>query len=484
MHSSRGDLVGRVLRLGRRVLPGGVKERLRWLYAGMPRSWQMSSEYRALTALLRESQWWSEERLRDFQLQRLREVVRHAAESVPGHARRFAEHGVGPEELRSLEDLRRFPTMGKEDLRGDPRDFLARGIPEERLQLVTSGGTTGIPTAFYHLAQRNEEVTRAFRLAMWGRIGFSFERRILDLTASFGEPFGYVPQRRSLYVSISYLGRDGVDAWLDRARRFRPEYILGLPSTVVLLAQLLRERGAVDDFRFRGVVAGSEVMYPWQREYISETFGCRVLSWYGMAETAGFAAGCEHSDEFHFFPEAGVVELLDDGGSPVTREGEEGEIVLTGFHTPATPFIRYRTGDRGVLGARSCPRCGRNYPLLREIAGRRQEFLVAANGRRVPNSALNVHHDLFHEVRSYQFHQDTPGRVELRIVRGGGYLEATTAEVREQMLRQLGAGFELEVRFVDDIPRTGRGKHRFIVQEIPAERLETGTVLASPNEKS
>ena len=476
MHAGRSDLVGRVLRLGRRVLPGPVKERLRWLYTGMPRSWQMSSEYRALTALLHESQWWSEERLRDFQLQQLRGLVGHAARNVPGHGRRFAEYGVGPETIRSLEDLRRFPTLGKEDLRGDPRDFLARGIPEERLQLVTSGGTTGLPTGFYHLAQYNEEVTRAFRLAMWGRIGFSFERRILDLTASFGGPFGYVPQRRSLYVSIAYLDRERMDAWLDRARRFRPEYILGLPSTVVLLAQLLRERGAVDEFRFRGLVVGSEVIYPWQRAFVSETFGCRVLSWYGMAETAGFAAGCEHGDEYHFSPEAGCVELLDDQGNPVTREGEEGEIVLTGFHTRATPFIRYRTGDRGVLGAGSCARCGRNYPLVREIAGRRQEFLVAANGRRVPNSALNVHHDLFHEVRSYQFFQDAPGRVELRIVRGPAYLEGTTAEIREQMLRQLGAGFEMEIRFVDEIARTGRGKHRFIVQEIPADELDRQTV--------
>ncbi|HEX7240385.1 MAG TPA: hypothetical protein VF263_08980, partial [Longimicrobiaceae bacterium] len=267
MSGGRSDLLGRVLGAGRAVLPSGLKDRLRWVYAAVPQSWRLSPEYRALVAQLRESQWWSEERIRDFQLARLRETVRHAAEQVPAYGRRFAEHGVGPDDLRAPEDLARFPFLAKEDLRAGAEAWLARDVPRDRLQLVTSGGTTGTPTAFHHLAQYNEQVTRAFRLAMWGRIGFSFERRILDLTASFGEPLGYVPERRSLYLSIAFLDRRRFPEWIDRVRRFRPEFILGLPSTATALAQLVREHGV--ELPLRGVVVGSEVMYPWQRAYVA-----------------------------------------------------------------------------------------------------------------------------------------------------------------------------------------------------------------------
>lgn len=464
----REDLLGRLLRTGRALLPSGLKSRMRWVYAGLPQSWRMSSRYRALEAMLRESQHWDAARMEEFQLGELRKAVRHARDHVPAYAERFAAYGVGPDSIVALDDLARFPFLEKEDLRGDPRRFLARGIEPDRLQLVTSGGTTGAPTSFYHLAQYNEEVTRAFRLALWARIGFSFRRRILDLTASFGEPFGYVPERRSLYVSIAHLHERQLPAILERVRRFRPEYILGLPSTATLLAQLLREAGEARSIPLQGVVVGSEVLYPWQRELLRETFGGRVLSWYGMGEGAGFAAGCEHSDEFHFSPEAGVMELVDDAGRPVRQEGAEGEIVLTGFHTLATPFIRFRTGDRGVLGARSCALCGRPYPLLREISGRTQEYLVGLRGTRVPNSALNVHSTLFEGIRAYQFYQSTPGRVVLRMVPTAAYRRERDAVILEQMRRQLGPDFELELELRDEIPRTARGKHKFIVQELDA----------------
>ena len=464
----RDDLLGRVKGRTRGMLPGADSEAGRWLRARAPYSWRMGSAFRRSAGLLAASQWWSAERLAAYQLEKLHEVVVGAAANVPGYRVKFAEHGVGPESLKRLEDMRRFPCLTKEELREAPDRYVSEAIPKERLQYVTSGGTTGAPVGFYHLSEHNDDIAAAFRLTMWRRIGYRPGRPALDLTGSFGGgPLHHYQDRDLLCLSISALDCQRFPSYAQAIAEFRPEFLIGFPSTVSLFAELAAHHGAFE-LRLRGIITSSEVMMEGQRRAIAAAFGCRVLQWYGMAEYAGFASGCERSDEYHFFPESCYLELLDARGEPVTEEGGVGEIVLTGLHGVATPFIRYRTGDMGVLGSPRCRWCGRNYPLLREISGRRQEFLVARDGRLIPGSALNVHCGLFDQVWGYQFYQERPGAVVLSLLAKPCYEPGATERIRRFVLEKVGGGIELEIRFPAEIPRTGRGKHAFIVQKLAA----------------
>ncbi len=409
---------------------------------------------------------WSREQMLEYQRSRLVELIRHVSVNVPAYRTALTLLGIGSNDIESVDSIRRLPCLTKDALRHLPSEYIAGDIPEERLQYVMSGGTTGKPTGFYHVRTYNDEVATAYRLMMWGRAGYKPGTRVLDVTASFdGDPFQYAPESKTLFLSISALGRRGFRAAAEAVKSFRPEFVLGFPSTVTLLAQLGRIYGTPIG-TVRAVITSSEVMHESQRRYIADVFRCRILSWYGMAEYAGFASGCEHSDEYHFFPQAGILEVLDDSGRPVTEQGGEGEIVLTGFHNLATPFIRYRTGDRGVVGASGCTKCGRNYPLVKMISGRTQEYLVARDGRLIPNSALNVHSNTFDDVRTYQFHQDTPGMVRMDIIKSPSCGTDRIRRIREAMLGKMGPGIDLEIRIVDDIARTTRGKHRFIVQNL------------------
>ena len=302
---------------------------------------------------------------------------------------------------------------------------------------------------------------------MWKRIGYTPRCRALDLTASLGDrPLQHSADKNLLYVSISSLDHESFPSYVDAIGKFRPRFVIGFPSTVTLFAQLVKDY-RVSGLQIQGVITASEVFYETQRRYVADILGCRILDWYGLAEYAGFASGCEHSDQYHFFPEAGYMELLDALGSPVTEEGKEGEIVLTGFYNWATPFIRYRTGDRATLGKRRCSACGRSYPLVERISGRIQEYLVARNGRLIPNTALNLHSGIFDDVLCYQFYQDAPGKIVLNVVRKPSYESWRTEHMRGEIQRKLGNEVELHIRFVEDIPKTNRGKHRFILQRLP-----------------
>jgi phenylacetate-CoA ligase len=455
-----------------RLIPSGLKPPLRRIYSNLPYWWRAGDTLRATYAFLRESESWSRDQVLAYQREKLKELVRHVYANVPAYRKALALLRIDPDSVDSIASIRKFPSLTKGALRHSPSEYVAMDVPEAALQYVMSGGTTGKPVRFCHIRTYNDEVAKAYRLIMWRRAGYRPGARLLDLTASFsGAPLQYAPGSRTAYLSISALGGSNIDDWAEDVRSFRPEFVVGFPSTITLLAQLTRDHDLPRD-SVRGIITSSEVMYESQRRYIADVYGCRILSWYGMAEYAGFASGCEHCDEYHFFPQAGILELLDDEGRAVTEEGGEGEIVLTGFHNLATPFIRYRTGDRGVLGPARCDKCGRNHPILKTISGRTQEYLVAGDGRLIPNSALNDHSDVFEYVRSYQFYQDTPGKVRLDVVVRPAYDLDRVESLRRTILRKMGPGIDLEVRLVDRIERTKRGKHRFIVQRLNIEDQE------------
>jgi phenylacetate-CoA ligase len=466
-------------RAARRLVPAGLKQPLRRIYRNLPYWWRAGQTLRTTYAFLKDSEFWDRDRLLDYQYRQLVGLIRHVSVNVPAYRKAFALLRIDHTDITSIDSIRRFPALTKDALRCRPDEFVAEDIPASHLQYVMSGGTTGKPVGFCHIRTYNDEVAAAYRLIMWERAGYRPGNRVLDITASFdGDSFQYAPESKTLFLSISALEGRGFKTVKETVASFRPEFILGFPSTVTLLAQLSRSHRMSMD-ALRAVITSSEVMYESQRRYILDAFPCRILSWYGMAEYAGFASGCEYCDEYHFFPQAGLLELLDDDGRPISEEGGEGEIVITGFHNLATPFIRYRTGDRGVMGGSGCAKCGRNYPIIKMISGRTQEYLVAGNGRLIPNSALNIHSNTFDDVRTYQFYQDTPGRVRLDIVTNPSSGAGRLRHIKETMLAKMGPGVDLEVRVVRDIPRTPRGKHRFIVQHLDTRTLEPTSIAES-----
>src|SRR6185312_3351956 len=114
---------------------------------------------------------------------------------------------------------------------------------------------------------------------------------------------------------------------------------------------------------------------------MEDAFAAPVRATYGMSEIVAAAAQCDHG-ALHLWPDAGVVEVLDDGAA--ARPGATGDLVCTGLLNTGMPLIRYRVGDRGaVLADRSCCGCGRMLPVLGALDGRADDELVTRDGRRV-----------------------------------------------------------------------------------------------------
>ena len=100
--------------------------------------------------LLKKSQWWTRERLEEYQLQKLGRLLNHAYENVPYYKKVFDERGLNPKDIQDFNDLRKLPFLTKEIIRDNLGDFKARNYPAGKLEYVTTGGSTGVPLGFYY----------------------------------------------------------------------------------------------------------------------------------------------------------------------------------------------------------------------------------------------------------------------------------------------------------------------------------------------
>ncbi len=458
----RAQLIGLAGRLpDQSVAPLSFLHRL-----AKPRFWRTVRRWRALIA---ETERWSEEELRAWQLERTRAVVRHAA-TVPYYREAFGEAGVTPEDLRDLSDLARFPLLEKTALRDRRDDLVSAATPLTESVYSTTGGSTGIPVGFYHDVDHSAR-TWAFMSDLWGRVGYEEGDRSVVLRGRVigdGKLWTLDPFRSELVMSSYHLTEEHIPSYLSRILAYGPRYVQAYPSAAALLAKHMR---AHDDPAPPGVAAvlcGSENLYSWQRDLIEGAFGCRVFSWYGQSEGICLAGECEHSSSLHIYPQYGLTELVDDSGMTIETPGKVGEIVATGFHARAMPLLRYRTMDNAVLAAGTCEGCRRPYRRFERIEGRLQEFIVSAHGRLISMTAINMHSPVFDRVRQFRFVQDTPGHVTLRIVPAPGFdLGRDRAQIVSEVTAKLGDDLALGLELVEEIPRSGSGKFHFLDQHLP-----------------
>ncbi|HYG98446.1 MAG TPA: hypothetical protein VD837_04890 [Terriglobales bacterium] len=422
-----------------------------------------------LQFLLRSERWTGNEHER-YQLEKTRQLLQHCYDDVPYYRNSFDRLKFHPSDFKSLADLRALPMLDKMAVEENLKDLVARNISQRRLRYYTTGGSTGIPMGFYLDRNYTDAARNAFFCRMWGWIGYRDYERGVIVRGAVIKSKDPVPQKRSLldnklYVSSYNLKEECIPAVHDLLLRYRPVSIQAYPSAITQIAQVMIEKQLPPVPSLRVILCGSENLYAWQRELLQRAFGCRIFSWYGHSENVLLAGECEKGSEYHCFSEHGVFELVRPDGSVIENANEVGEIVGTGFINDAMPFVRYRTGDMASYAEGPCP-CGRAYRRFSRIEGRLQELMVTADGRYISMTAINMHSDLFDNVKQFQFVQDVPGKIEMRIIRKPSYTDRDSVRILQEMKHKMGQDMAVDLVFVDDIPLTARGKHRFLLQHL------------------
>ncbi len=443
-----------------------IKSALRPIYYRLPATICYGPMFAPTLALLKESQHWSADRLHEFQLTKLRAMLEHAAKHVPYYRRLFRSIGFDPHQVRSLSDLRNLPLLDKETIRENLKDLIAENIRPQDMLYFTTGGTMGVPLGFYNMRHSGGR-ERAFIFALWKRIGFDYSERRALLRGTFvksSRHWQYEASERSFVFSNFHMTPDNIAEYARVMKEKRLPYLHSYPSAIIDFARHLQTQ-KIEPPRFKAILASSETVYPGQREFVESVFGARLFSWYGHSENVVLAGECEVSGDYHISPEYSVVEVLKENGLIATFEDEAGELVGTSLDNFAMPLIRYRTDDWAVMGRAKCD-CGRNYKLLKETKGRRQDMIVGKLDNLISPTALNFHTDVFDHVLQVQFYQREKGKVELRIKRRRDYTEQDSLNILNALNEKMSDTVETSLSFVDEIPLSPRGKARLVIQEL------------------
>lgn len=454
-------------------LPERLRRGVGAVYRQLPATWRLGRRYQEFVRLSGEAELWSAEQLRSYQLKELRRVLHHAAAYCPFYQKRFVQAGFRPESVHGPEDLRTCPFVEKKDLQGHLEEMVSSDIPASRRLYLTTGGSTGVPVGFYLQKGVSRPKEQAFLEAMWRRAGYFDGARLAVIrghvtsSKTEGRIVSHDATRDWLMLSSYHLTPNRLPEYLEALEKFKPDLLHAYPSAALQLAEYLEKAGQSWRLPLRGLLCGSERLTLPQKRLLERTFRCRVYRWYGHSERVVLAGEGRDSELCYFWPNYGFVEF-----GPPDEEGMR-EIIGTSFHNLAMPLIRYRTGDFVRLAGTDPSNLEFPWPAAVEIAGREQEFLVSATGRRISLTAFNMHDPVFDDLYAVQFRQEQSGVAEFRYVAGPQFHSSRLARIEESIRRKLGDDFKITFREVTEVEKTARGKHRWLVSTLPESKLKS-----------
>ncbi|MFB9441969.1 phenylacetate--CoA ligase [Dactylosporangium vinaceum] len=404
--------------------------------------------------LLDEAERMDVGRLRELQLERLRSTLRLAHARVPHYRRAFAAAGVHPDDLRSLEDLARFPLTSKADLR-DNYPFGMFAVPEGELRrLHASSGTTGRPTVVGYTQQDldvwSDVMARSIRAA-GGRAGDRLHNAYGYglFTGGLGAHYG----GERLGCTVIPVSGGMTPRQVQLITDFRPRIIMVTPSYMLTIIDEFEKQGL--DPRESSLEIGIFGAEPWTEQMrleIEERAGMHAVDIYGLSEVIGpgVAQECvETKDGLHIWEDHFYPEVVDPDSGAVLPEGELGELVFTSLTKEAMPIIRYRTRDlTRLLPGTARPSMRR----MEKVTGRSDDMIILRGVNLFPTqieeivlrtAGLAPHFQLVLTTRGRMDHLTV--QVEARPDCPPGRRERAGAEIAAQVKDTIGTSIDVEV---------------------------------------
>jgi phenylacetate-CoA ligase len=422
---------------------------------------------------------WNPEHLQNWQQSSLLRMLQLSSETVPYYREEWQRRQIAGD-VRSPLELQNWPVLVKEKLYLHSKDFLARDSTTRGLCLEHTSGTSGTPLQIWHsrvTARKWYALMEArwrgwygvSRHDCWGILG----GQLVTPIAQKKPPFWiWNAGLNQLYLSAYHISADTCAMYLQALRQSRVTYVLGYASALTSLARFAREQRLTPP-QLKVIISNAELLSDHNRALISEVFGCPVRDTYGMCEMVAAASECEHG-RLHLWPEAGIVEVLADGGDQPVPYGTVGRLICTGLNNEDMPLIRYELGDRGSLAhpAERCP-CGRTMPILESVEGRADDVIVTPDHRRI--GRLDPVFKADFPIREAQVIQESLTSLRVKVVPDANYTPATAGQIMEALRERLGE-MAIIVECVDQIPRCKNGKFQAVVSGITKATPDPGRV--------
>jgi phenylacetate-CoA ligase len=420
----------------------------------------------------------SRDEISALQLQRLKATLHHVYKNVPHYRQAFEATGVHPDDLKTLQDLSKFPFTSKKDLR-DNYPFGMFAVPKEQIARIhASSGTTGKPTVVGYTASDISHwadlVARSIRAA-GGRKGdmihVSYGYGLF--TGGLGAHYG----AERLGCTVIPMSGGQTEKQVQLIQDFKPRIIMVTPSYMqVIIEEFVRQGIDPRETSLKIGIFGAEPWTEAMRREIEINAGIDAVDIYGLSEVMGpgVASECIESKdgpviwEDHFYPE-----VIDPETGELLPDGEEGELVFTSLTKEAFPVIRYRTRDL----TRLLPPTSRAFRRIGKIVGRSDDMLIIRGVNVFPTQIeeLVLKHGKLSALYQIMVTRDgTLDDVEVLAELQPAYSAMPSSEVadisrwlQQRIKTMVGISTRVSVLPPDSIERTQTGKSRRVIDKRP-----------------
>lgn len=407
--------------------------------------------------------------IRNLQVTRLKQTLHHAYKNSAAYKRKFDEHNVHPNDLRSLEDLSKFPFTTKSDLR-DNYPFGMFCTPMGQISRIhASSGTTGRPTVVGYTKRDIENWANLVARSIYAAGGRPGDKVHVSygyglFTGGLGAHYG----AEQLGCTVIPMSGGQTEKQVKLIQDFDPDIIMVTPSYMLNIADEMRRQG-VDprQLSLRTGIFGAEPWTDSMRQELESMLDIDAVDIYGLSEIMGpgVAQECvETKDgptvwEDHFYPE-----IIDPHTGEVLPDGEKGELVFTTLTKEGLPMIRYRTRDL----TRLLPGSARSMRRIEKITGRSDDMLIIRGVNVFPTQVEEQILSVKGLSPHYLMEIDKKGNldsVRIMVECVPGYTanaQVLAAELQTKIKSLIGISTSVEVKEVGVIPRS-EGKARHVI---------------------
>lgn len=422
--------------------------------------------------LLQESHYWNEEQMYNYRLLKLQQLVQYSYKHVPYYTELFDVHGISPDVIKTLDDIKKIPILTKELARVNQKKLVADNINFKYIKKGKTGGTTGVPLLVY-----SDTNDRSFTWASYYRwynwIGIEKEDRVLSLWGTktvvkssikakiVKNAIDWIQNKKT--INSFNINEDTIPEIYTQIIEYNPVLIKGYLSAIILIAKYMQKKNLPSNKGLKALSSTTETLLPMYRNLLQDVFAVPIFDQYGCGEVSAISYECTKHQGLHINEEHVYIESLNENDSEILNK--KGRLIVTSLDNYVMPFIRYENGDMATLHTEKCS-CGLNSQLMSTIDGRTIDTVTLKNGSKVHGVFFT---DLLYEVgittdniSRFQIFQYKTGAIDFKLETKNNLSENLFHKLESETLRFVNS---VNIIFVDHIPNEDNGKFKYIKNE-------------------
>tara|TARA_B100000287_G_scaffold332190_1_gene317128 strand:+ start:3964 stop:5292 length:1329 start_codon:yes stop_codon:yes gene_type:complete len=423
-------------------------------YKFVPFRYRYGKVYGKTLDFLLESQYWDDDKLKEYQKEELRKLLTHCYNNVPYYRDIFISKGWHPLDFKSIEDLKQFPVLTKEKIMRNPSMLIADNLRFKKGYPITTSGSTGDKLKFY-VDDDCLKKEAAFNMRAYIQQGAKMYdtpsvwlRRYVPKDSN-SSLWYYDSELKRLYMSAYHLNDKTIGEYVKKINEGNYQTMCTYPSAAYIFACLCEENN-LKLKTIEKIHTTSEVLLNQWYDKIEDVFNITPCGHYGQMEKVSFMNQIEASRDMKQNLEYGVDEFYDN------EDGTYG-LISTGFINYYMPFIRYKTEDTFVI----------KDGIVKEVNGRSSDILISKDGSRLPGVNFYSWIDKkMPAIKMFQIIQKTDSDITFNYIQNESFTNDIENDIIEGLRSRLG-DMNFTINMVDEIQRDPKSqKIRSIINQV------------------